>query len=232
MLPSDLSDQPLPLMVGGPEVKRSVEYSPRFHPYVLRFTPESQDDPSSYLFGFDEILSELINENSFDIYLLVNETSPKIHYHLYLESKLTHSELKKVVQTFLYSYYHTRTRGFGTKQYSCLISEKPLNAIIYNLKQIGRQEWSGFTDEFIDQCRKMAFCKKETDFEKDLVILTQSFLDDSFISPVQFGSDIAKLYSQYDKRVHWKDIQGYVNSKLIKRDPSQAYILASKYLSF
>lgn len=227
-----LSDHPLPLMDGGQEVKRSVSYIPRANPYVLRFTPVAQDDPTSYLFGFDEILSEFLTENQLDIYLLVCETTPKIHYHCYVESKLQHADFKKLVQIFLYSYYHTRIRGFGTKQYSCLISEKPLNALIYNLKQVGRQEWSGFTDEFITQCRAMAFVKKETDFEKDLAVLTDSFLADKLISPTQFGSDIAILYSRFDKRVHWRDIQGYVNSKLIKRDPTHAYDMASRNLSF
>lgn len=226
------SEHPLPLMDGGVEIRRSVNYTPRFFPYVLRFTPEAQDDPTVQLFGFDEILNEFLFENQIDIYVLVCESHPKIHYHLYLESELKHEDLKKLVRKFLYSYYVNRTRGFGTKQYSALISEKPLNAIIYNLKQIGRQEFSGFTPEFIDECRKLAFVKKETDFEKDLIILTQNFLNDKLVSPVQFGSDIAILYSKYDKRVHWRDIQGYVNSKLIKRDISQSYILASKYLTF
>lgn len=225
-------DQSLPLMMGDKEVKRSIEYSPRFNAFVLRFTPEAQDDPTSQLYGFEEILREFLQENQIDIYVLVQETIPKIHYHCYLEVDLQHDKLKKLVQTFVYGFYPTRVRGFGTKQYSCLISEKPLNAIIYNLKQIGRQEWSGFTEEFIDQCRKMAFIKKETDFEKDLEILTEVFLNDLTVSPTKFGADVAILYSKYEKRVHWKDIQGYVNSKLIKREPEQAIILASKYLSF
>lgn len=231
-LDSPDSDLPLPLMVGGKEVRRSISYTPRHHAYVLRFTPEAQDDPDSQLYGFEEIQREVLEANMFDIYLLVKETTPKIHYHLYLECEYKHDELKKIIREFVYSYYHTRTRGFGTKYYSCLISENPLNAIIYNLKQVGRQEWSGFTSEFIDECRKMAFTTKENDFEKDIMTLTKAFLDNLSINPVDFGANLAKIYSQYDKRVHWKDIQGYVTSKLIKREPDQALTLASKYLSF
>jgi len=226
------ADHPLPLMDGGQEVRRSIDYIPRHFPYVLRFTPVSQDEDTRYLFGFDEIIEEFLNANDIDIFLLVQETTPKIHYHLYLESRLQHDDLKKLTQTFLYNYYITRSRGFGTKQYSCLISHTPLNAIIYNLKQVGRQEYSGFSEEFIEQCRKMAFTKKSDDFEAELINLAKKFHDDKDITPTQFGADIALIYSSYDKRVHWKDIQGYVNSKIIKRDPAQAYLLASKNLSF
>jgi len=225
-------DHPLPIMDGGPEVKRSVEYTPRLYPYVLRFTPEAQDDPTSHLYGFNEILLEFLEANQIDIYVLVQETKPKLHYHCYVEHAFEHEKFKKLVREFIYSFYPNRTRGFGTKQYSCLMSDNPLNAIIYNLKQVGRQEWSGFTTEFIDQCRKMSFDKKETDFEAELAILAQKFLDDINITPHQFGADVAILYSKFDKRVHWKDIQGYVNSKLIKRDPSIAYQLSLKNLSF
>lgn len=227
-----MSDLPLPLMVGGQEVKRSLSYTPRQHAYVLRFTAEAQDDPDSQLYGFEEILLELLQPNMFDIYLLVKETSPKVHYHLYLECDLLHEALKKIVQGFVYSFYPTRTRGFGTKFYSCIISKNPLNAIIYNLKQVGRQEWSGFTDEFIDECRKQAFTTKENDFELEISKLTDIFVKDLSKCPIIFGGQLAEIYSKYDKRVHWRDIQGYVTSKIIKREPSQALLLASKYLSF
>lgn len=230
-----VSDSPLPLMDGGQEVGRSHSYTPRHFPYDIRFTPYSQDDKErkgSTLYGFEEILDDFIHKNSIDIYVITCERKPYIHYHIYIESPLKITEVKKLVQAFIYPYYPNRVRGFGTAQLYCMPSEEPLQCITYSLKQKGRLEWSGFTQEFIDECLKHCFEKKDTDFEKELSDLTELFLSDNTINPVDFGARIALLYSKFDKRVHWKDIQGYVNSKLIKREPSQSYIMAAKYLTF
>lgn len=222
-----------PLMMGDQSGQRSLDYTPHYYPYVLRFTPFAQDDEQCLvpIYYMENIVNEFLNHNDIELYIITQETTPKIHYHIYLESKLKHDELKKLTQTFLYSYYPVRTRGFGTKQYSCLISENPLNAIIYALKQRGKYVSSGFTEEFIDECRKQSFEKPSSDFEAELRELSDKFLN-STQDPYLYGAAIATVYSNYDKRVHWRDIQGYVNSKIIKRDPSQAIVMSRANLNF
>jgi len=227
-------DHPLPLMDGGQEVKRSHSYSPKYHPYDIRFTPYAQDDKEKKfpLYSLQEIMTDFIEKNEFSVYVVTCERKPHDHFHLYIETKRKLADVKKLVHAFIYPYYPNRTRGFGTAQLYCTEAENPLQCITYSLKQKGQVEWSGFTQEFIDECLKHCFEKKDTDFEKELCDLTDLFLSDDTINPVDFGGRIALLYSKYNKRVHWKDIQGYVTSKLIKRDPSQAHIMASKYLTF
>jgi len=231
----DFNHLPSPLMEGGQEVKRSHSYTPRYYPYDIRFTPYQQDDKEKIhgaIYTMNDILTDFIYYNRFDIYVISCERKPYEHYHIYIESELKLPEIKKLVQAFIYPYYPNRTRGFGTAQLYCMPAENPLQCITYSLKQKGPLEWSGFTQEFIDECLKHCFEKKDTDFEKELADLTQTFLSDTKINPTDFGAQVALLYSKFDKRVHWKDIQGYVTSKLIKREPSQAYSMASKYLSF
>lgn len=229
-------DHPLPLMVGDQEVRRSHDYTPRQNPYDIRFTPYAQGDteklPDFPLYNFTEIMEDFIHGNNLDIYIVTCERKPYLHFHIYIETDQKLDKVKKMVQAFIYPYYPNRVRGFGTAQLYCQIAENPLQCITYSLKQKGRLEWSGFTQEFIDECLKHTFEKKDTDFEKELRDLTELFLSDDLISPTTFGSQVALLYSKFDKRVHWKDIQGYVNSKLIKRDPDQAFLMASKFLSF
>lgn len=231
----DFDHLPLPLMEGGQEVKRSHSYTPRLTPYDIRFTPYSQDDKDKKygpIYTITEVMQDFIRLNDIDIYVVTIERKPYDHYHIYIEVDLKLAEVKKLVQAFIYPYYPNRVRGFGTAQLYCMPSENPLECITYSLKQKGHLEWSGFTQEFIDECLKHCFEKKDTDFEKELGDLTGLFLSDATINPVDFGAQVALLYSKFDKRVHWKDIQGYVTSKLIKRDPSQAYSMASKYLLF
>lgn len=213
-------------MDGGPEVG-GLSYEPEGYAYVLRFTPIGYEDEQ--LYDIEAVRDEFLNQ--FDTYLITEELKPKIHFHIYLETSLKHEALKQKCRDFIYPYYPVRNRGFGTKQYSCLEAENPLNAIIYALKQRGTTYWSGFTEEFIQKCQAASFEKKPTDFEDDLKVLTDEFLTTDE-DPYTFSSKVAILYSQYDKRVHMKDIQGYVNSKLIKRDPKEALRLVKKNLTF
>jgi len=219
---------PLPLMEGGQEV-RGLTYAPRHYAYVIRLTPA--DDEGNILYHIQDVVKEYLEENFF-IYIITEELKPHQHYHIYVESDLKHDEVKQLQRNFIYSYYPVRPRGFGTKQHSCLISENPLNAIIYTLKQRGQIFYSGFTEEFIDACRKQSFEKKENDFEAELRVMTEEFLKNKNIEPMGFTADIAILYSRYDKNVCWKNINNYVNSKMIKRDPSMALSMALKHCSY
>lgn len=222
-----------PMMMGDQEIKRSLSYNPRANPYCIRFTPVSQDGSEDQVFSYDEVLDEFLDNSDIPItvYLITEEQKPKVHFHIYLESSLNLEDMKAAIREFIYKYYPERKRGFGTKQYNCLVAENPLNAIIYALKQRGRYAVSGFTEEFIDECRKLSFVKTPTDFDEELSAITTSFLD-SNKDPYVFAEELVILYATYDKRVHFKDIQGYVNSKLIKRDPSIASYLVRKNLTF
>lgn len=224
-----ITTTPSPMMVGGGEVG-GLSYTPCFYPYVLRFTP--LDPAGNQLYDLQTVLDEFLT-GTFDIYVLAVESSKKdkLHFHIYLESPDALDVVKQKVRDFIYPYYPVRKRGFGTREYNCQEAEFPLKAIMYALKQRGEYHYLGFSQEFIDSCIKSSFDIEPSDFEKEIAELSQEFLDSS-MDPYKYAEGLCILYSKYDKRVHFKDIQGIVNSKIIKRDPSQASYLVSKYLSF
>jgi len=222
---------PSPMMVGGPEVGGlSYDVPKGYYPYVIRFTPVG-DTPDIQLYGFEQILEEFLEQ--FDTWSISVENSKKgvVHYHMYLESKLDLEGVKKLVRGFIYPYYPDRKRGFGTKNFNCQLSKEPLKGIMYSLKQRGEYHYSGFTQEFIDACIKSSFEKEESDMEKEVAELTFEFLN-STMDPYVYAERLCLIYSQYDKRIHFKDIQGLVNSKIIKRDPSLASSMVRKNLTF
>jgi len=222
---------PSPMMVGGGEV-RGLSYTPSkdMYPYVIRFTPVG-DTPDVQVYSFEQILDEFLHQ--FETWTVSQEKSSKgiIHFHIYLESRESLEEVKKLVRLFIYPYYPDRKRGFGTKQYNCQLSDNPLKGIMYALKQRGEYYFSGFTQEFIDACIKSSFEKEASDFEKEVAELSQEFLN-SNMDPYLYAEKLCIIYSQFDKRIHFKDIQGIINSKIIKRDPSQASYLVKKNLVF
>lgn len=221
---------PSPMMEGDQEVG-GLTYEPRKHPYVLRFTPFSQGEDPYIVYEMKEILEEFIQANDFDIYVLCEEIKPKLHYHLYLETDLLHKQLKKKVQEFVYPYYPNRARGFGTAQYSCLESLRPLQGIIYNFKQAGENHWSGFNEEFVNQCRLLSFEKKKNDFAIEIEEASVSFLA-STEDPYSFAERLSIIYSIHDKPLNFVSLQSFVNSKIIKRDPKMARSMINKNLCF
>lgn len=218
---------PSPMMVRDEEV-RGLSYKPQFNPYILRFTP--LDDEGNQLYSIESIIEDFLKDN-FEIWIVSCETRPKIHFHIYLETQKLLTDLKEDVRIFIYSYYPVRTRGFGTKQYSCLESKDPLNSIIYLLKQRGEYHFSGFIEEFINSCILSSFEKSPNEFEREINDLSQEFMDTN-MSPYTYAEQLIILYARYDKRVHFRDIQGIVNSKIVKRDVSKAYDMVLKNLVF
>lgn len=103
-----------------------------------------------------------------------------------------------------------------------------MNAIIYCTKQRGAYEESGFVEGFIDKCREVSFELPESMFDSELQLLCDKFLT-STQDPYDFSADLCILYSKHNKRVHFRDIQGLVNSKIIKRDPSKALQMVKKF---
>lgn len=223
-----VSTAPSPMMVGG-MVGQGLSYKPRSNPYIIRLYPFSQDD-ANQLYGIESVLEEFLLDK-FDIWYLAEELRPKIHYHIYLESSLSLEEMKKKVRDFIYPYYPVRNRGFGNKQYNCQSSENPLNAIIYATKQRGQYHFSGFTEEFLSKCRELSFELSENLFDSELRNITDVFLTTKQ-TPVEFVTELLLLYSRYDKRIKHQDIQSYVNSKIIKRDPKEARRMAENFYRF
>lgn len=227
----DFDRSPSPMMVGDREVG-GLSYIPDkgMHPYVVRFTPVGDTDDIQ-LYSMESILEDFLPQ--FDSWVVASEVSSKgvPHFHIYLESTLDIEYVKKIIRDFIYPYYPNRKRGFGTKQYNCQYSDNPLKAIMYALKHRGEYHFSGFVQEFIDSCIKSSFEKVVSDFEKEISELSQEFLD-STMDPYVYAERLCILYAKHDKRVHFKDIQGIVNSKIIKRDPSRAFSMVKKNLVF
>lgn len=221
---------PPPTEVSGQEVT-GLSYKPLQNAYVLRFTPIDND--TNQLYEYDTVIEEFLI-NKFDTWIITEESSKlqKIHYHMYLESDDTLDELKQKVRDFIYPYYPNRTRGFGSKQYNCQISENPLNAIIYSLKQKGKYQYSGFEQEFIDKCIQQSFEVKKKEYDMELHQLSDDFHKFKIKCPYDFAAQITQLNAIHDKNVNYSTIQSYVNSKIIKRDPKMAQSMANKNLSF
>jgi len=214
------------MMVGDKEGQLS--YTPLEAPYVLRFYPFSQDDKYQ-VYEMSTVIDEFLADN-FETWIITEETRPKLHYHIYLESPLLLDPLKKKVREFIYPYYPDRKRGFGTKQYSCLVSDNPLNAIMYTLKQRGEYHFSGFDQEFVDKCIASSFELPDNLFDEELAEFVEQFMTNG--DPYKLAENMCILLSKYNKRIHFKDIQGFVNSKIIKRDNTQASFMCRKLLSF
>lgn len=222
---------PSPMMVGGREVG-GLSYSPDKgqKPYVIRFTP--LDTENNQIYDIQTVLTDFL-QDKFEVWMISEETSKKdkIHYHIYLESEKEINLIKDDIREFIYPYYPVRKRGFGTREYNCQYSEDPLKAIMYLLKQRGEYHYSGFSQEFVDSCMKSSFEVEPSEYDKELADLTQEFLK-SKMDPYDFAEKICIIYAKYDKRIHFKDIQGIVNSKIIRRDNSKARDMVRKNLIF
>lgn len=228
--------RPSPMRVGGEVGQSSQEikgltYKVKkgYSPYIIRFYPFSQDD-TQQLYDMDSVVFDFLSDQ-YPRWFISEETKPKLHFHIYIESKMTLTQIKEKIKQFIYPYYPERKRGFGNKQYNCQSSESPLKAIIYATKQRGAYEYSGFQEDFIEQCKSQSFEKTESEFEKEMNVLTDDFLN-SNQCPYEFSEKLCILYSHFDKRIHFRDIQGYVNSKIIKRNPKEASALVRKNLHF
>jgi len=202
-------------------------YLPASNPYVIRFKPLSQDG-TEQVYDYETVIDEFLSQ--FDVWAIGEELYPQLHYHMYIETSLLLPEVKKLVQDFIYPYYPVRTRGFGS-QSNTQISTSPIDALRYLFKQKGRSDYSGFRKSFIKHCRDTSFIKPDDAFNDQLETLYAEFVKQGS-SPYLYASKIAILHSQFDRLVNWSKIQSYVNSKIIKNDPSQSLIQANKNLRF
>lgn len=220
---------PLPIMVGGKEVTGGLNYTPVFNPYVIRLTPV--DNAGIKQYDYDTVIDEFLSK--FETWVISCEysSSDVEHYHIYVEDPCDHATMKQNVRDFIYPFFPNRTRGFGGKQSNCQISEKPLEAIMYALKHRGKHHWSGFNEEFINKCIASSFVIPESKIDVEIAKLSEVFLKTK-MDPYEFSEKLCVLYAEHDKRIHFKDIQGYVNSKIIKRDPTMAHSMVRKNLQF
>lgn len=221
--------------MGGPEVvdprPQGLSYTPDNYPYVIRFTPYSQDEVPVELYDKETIVDEFLIPN-FDIWIISQELVPKKHYHIYIDTHLNLNEVKTKVRDFIYPYYPDRKRGFGTAQFNVQLSTNPLQACIYPFKQHGWYEFSGFEENFIGKCINLAFEKKTNDVEKAIAALAADFHNFKIQDPYEFATQLSQVYAENDRNLNYKTLQNYINSKIIKRDPSKASYLAKKNLVF
>lgn len=221
---------PSPMMVGGPQVG-GLSYRASYNPYVIRFTPATLEDKGQQAYEYSDVKTWLAE--NFDTYILTEEKSPHLHFHMFVDTKMDSDKLKKKIRDFIYPYYPNRPRGFGGSQYNCKEALDPLNAIIYALKQKGRYDWSGFeSEEFIAHCQRLSFEKKSNDVQVELAELEEKFIKSEIKDPYEFATQITLVYAKHDKNINYSTLQNYINSKMIKRDPEIALSLAKKNLRF
>lgn len=213
-------------------VGQVMTYQPKTgrYAYVIRFKPFSQDGKIQ-LYDAQTVENDFLIKNKFSVWAIGEELSPKVHYHMYIESKKEIEEIKKLVREFVYPYYPNRTRGFGS-QTNTQLCEDPLNALRYLQKQKGYINYSGLTDELMQYCKDTSFQKSESDLQQVLSELYKRFENYEFNEYV-YGSLIAKAYVQNGREsVNWNQIQNYINSKIILRKEDDALVQAKKFLRF
>lgn len=195
---------------------------PYYYAFVIRLKPFYKND--NQRFGMEQIIEEFLEPIS-TTWLLSEELVPKLHYHIYIEaSKIDLNGMKELVRKFMYPYFPDRTRGFGSEMNTQYSSDRE-KAISYPLKYNGRITYSGFTEEFIAYRKTQAFVKTETQLENELSQLYDEFVSKN-MDPYIYHTKIAIIYADAGRNVNHKTIQNYVNSKLIKRNPKEDYVLS------
>jgi len=136
-------------------------------------------------------------------------------------------KFRSLLKEFIYFHFPTRERGFGNKQYNLQYSEKPREAISYCLKDKGDSNYSGFTEECIEQLKNESF--EKSNFDDDVKALNTSYLDGE-TDDLMYLTKYYKIYAKFGRSINPSTINGYLLSIKITRDPDYAIVFANKNL--
>lgn len=196
--------------------------------YVLRLTP------GDAAYTMDDI-TDMLNNDLIISFIFSKEIMPKIHFHAFIEiaDESQEPELREIIKKFIDHWYpkKDRKRGFGNAQSNLAISYDKNKAIQYLLKDKIKYEFSNYTQEFVDERIKDSFQKKSTEcYDMEFIKLREE-CQTTEMSAVKFIEQYSLLISRYDRTLNHARAYEYYKSFLIKRDPSQATIMAEKYLA-
>jgi len=191
--------------------------------YCIRLTPCDQYCEQSVADFFSD------NEQFFEKWVYCSEISEEnvFHFHLVIYTPLKIEDMRLKIRDFIYPFFPDRGRGFGNKQYNIQYSKDPRAAISYCLKHPETLEWSGFSEECIDQLKSESFVK--ITFDSEVVKLNEDFCKkDSGISDADYLSSYYKLCAKYFRTINPTTINGYLLSAKVRKDPS----FADEYAKF
>lgn len=188
-------------------------------PFILRLTPMEK-------YSMEDV-KDWLDEN-FDFYVIAQESKPKLHYHVVVETEL--EDMRPLVQKFLYKYWPERPRGWGNAQYNLQWSTQPLRAISYVFKDKEIFFYKGYEEEFIDELRAKSFPKKSPNTFK---LEYQELCNDYQVSDYDerwFMIKFIQLKAKYGQQVRLIDARAYALSNTIQRDPTTAEGIVEDYL--
>lgn len=187
--------------------------------YVVRLTPFDR-------YSFEEA-QEILENELIEKWVISKEILPHIHFHIVVKAvPRTHQKLvKQIFKDFVYSFWPERKRGFGNAQYNFQVCEDEAKAISYALKEKKESNFSGYTEEYIQQRTDESFLKQDS-YKVEYTALCKEYLVK--MDDVTFKQRMILLRAKYGLKVSMNDINGYLLSNKVLKDPDYALFLAKQ----
>lgn len=224
-----MSDHSLPIQdddssdIGLP-IEADLDY------YLIRFTPCDK-------YTYEQLREFLSNHDSFCNYVVAQELTPQVHYHVVvgIDNSISEEDLKGEVSFFCRQFWADPVtgkcpRGFGNKQFNVQKCEDKDKSVSYTLKDKNEYYFEGFPEQYIQDCIKNSFQKKKpNNFKVEYQQLVTEF-QESTMDEREFMVKYVQLKATYGQQVRLSDAYGYALSNLIKRQPYKAEEFVENFL--
>lgn len=210
---------PLPNIEVGTELCKSEEGVPLGGTViVMRITP-----PNPQTDTLEEACLQFLQDPVCEKWIMVREYAPKtkkLHYHFVVQISITDEQFR----TELKNFFPELNSGH---LYNLQISEDPLQALVYVLKDKGKYWSSGISAEWIDKCQKASYKKYSKEaFAKELDKLDTKFLcnldkvnniQKYFKVQEDYLTELSMLKASYNQNQNWNWSFAHSETMMIRR---------------
>lgn len=187
--------------------------------YIVRLTPFGR-------YSFEEAM-DILDNDLIVSWVMSQELNPQEHFHIVVKAKTKtpKDKIKKIFKDFVYSFWPERARGFGNAQYNFQVSLDEKKAISYALKEQKKYEFSNYTEEFINERLDDSFLKTQN-YKAEYTVLCKEFI--TGMDDTTFKQKLILLRAKYGLKISLNDINAYLLSNKVSRNPEYALFLAKQ----
>lgn len=187
--------------------------------YVIRLTTFER-------YSFEEAM-EILENDLIVSWVMSRELKPQEHFHVVVKAKsgTAKDKIKVIFKDFVYSFWPERARGFGNAQYNFQVCLDESKAISYAIKEKEKYEYSGYTEEFIKERLDESFLKTQN-YKAEYTSLCKEFMIE--MDDITFKQKLILLRSKYGLKINLMDINAYLLSNKVSKNPEYALFLAKQ----
>lgn len=187
--------------------------------YIVRLTTFER-------YSFEEAMEILENELIIS-WVMSKELKPQEHFHIVVKAKngTSKDKIKNIFKDFVYSFWPERARGFGNAQYNFQVCLDERKAISYAIKEKEKFEYSGYSEEFIKERLDESYLKLQN-YKAEYTSLCKEFM--TGMDDTTFKQKLIILRAKYGLKISLSDINAYLLSNKVSRNPEYALFLAKQ----